>query len=206
MTTVSKVIDVLTRFTSEPEATIRQKLRRLQDDQILPVASGRAVPDITPLHLAAAITGVFASEKVKDASKAWNRCRDLRTANPLPRLAPNRAKEIYDAAVPTFAEWFVDVIEAARDLKSAKDDFNPLHSNSVYEFVLSWPEITVRVDRFIPEAEDGTGGFEVQEDIRFAEPNHFSHWRGQTKKSHSLNGICLAQIVWGIFGHPGDAA
>lgn len=182
MATVSNLVDCLIRLLNEPEKTVRQKIRNLQDQALLPVASGRFVPSVTVQDVALSIIAIATSDTIKDAAKSANLYSRLTVYKPYAGYEYNHYLKNGTAA------QFIE--RALTSLGSSLEDLTFLHADAKYEFCLSWPEFFVSLPVWQDE--------ERVEDLefRFTLPDHDpSHWRSHIKKSISISGIVLAKIA-----------
>lgn len=191
MATVSNLVDSLINRLHEPDATVRQKIRNLQDQALLPVASGRFVPSVTVKDVALSIIAIATSPNIKDAAKFANLYSRLTV------FKPHEAYEHDHFLKNVTAEQFLE--HALTKLGSPHQDLMFLHADAKYEFCLTWPEIFATVPAW--EGEERLDDVE----FRFVLPDHDgSHWRSRVKKSISISGIALAYIAVDLNIHDGE--
>lgn len=182
MLTVSGLVESLVKHLNEPEATVRQKVRNLQDQGLLPLASGRYVPSITAKDAALAIIGVAGSSSIKDASKCANLYSRLSIFKPFAEYQHQNPLQNLNAG--QFLE------RVLTSLGSSESQIFFLHADATYEFCLSWPEIFASIP--VWKGEERQANFE----FRFTTAEHNgTHWRSRVKRSMSINGIALASVA-----------
>lgn len=81
MATLSELLGVLVALSGLPEARIRQYLRQLQVDGLLPVASGRRVPQLSAKDAAMIVIGLAFGETVATIGENTRTWSDLVCVN-----------------------------------------------------------------------------------------------------------------------------
>lgn len=197
MATVAELVESLANRLGEPVATVRQKVRRLQDEGLLPLASGRLVPAITARHAALAIFAVATAGSIKVASGNANRYAQLKPPiGHLPRhfpITPGHEDETLTA--------LAFLTKALSSLGSSADGVGYTNANAVYDFCISWPELFVRAPIFGGD-DDAVNTLH----LRFVETGvSASHWQEPVKKTFSIGGIALAYIAYDLGFTSGEA-
>ncbi|WP_432814810.1 hypothetical protein [Sphingorhabdus sp.] len=198
MTTVAKLVAAMADKFQLDESSVRNKVRAMQDAEILPLAVGRTVPHISSYHVAAAILGVLASDKVKDAPKAFNRLQalfDRPIVDGMPEALERRL-----GAPKRLADWLAEQIDFARQFKNPPD-FPSLHVETIYSVVINWPEF--EASALVVDADD-EDKIVYRKNIRFRDHNQFDGWQRPVKHSYAFNGVTLARLVWTVFPQTGQ--
>jgi hypothetical protein len=194
MTTVAKLAATMAAVFDIEESAVRNKIRAMQDAEILPLAVGRAVPEITPYHLAAAIIGVLGSDKVKDAPKAFNRLHALPDRRILETMPASLKSKIGEPR--RLADWLAEQVDLVRQVKNGPD-FTPMNSETIYQVIINWPECEVS---WLTSDADDAEKVEYRTSKRFRDHGNSDGWLRGCKHSYSFNGVTLARLVWGVFG------
>ncbi|WP_221795671.1 hypothetical protein [Aquisediminimonas sediminicola] len=196
MATVSQLTKILSERLKEPLATVRQKLRQLQDDGLLPVASGRAVPHVDEHHIALAIFAVLAAPNVKEATRTAQLYADLRENGMVEiSVAASLDDQVNRAARHLAGDYLATVIGLTYDQisndASTVPTFRPYHANAIYEVCTNWPEFYASIPLF-----DDHGSPDGLCTTRFHETTPLAgHWQNDVKRSVSFSGIVLFYVV-----------
>lgn len=188
MATVSDLVRTLTDHLGEPEASVRQRVRELQNAGRLPVASGRTVPPITPRHVALAILAVLVAPVIKDTNRMVEIYADLAESGRTEGVGDSELPPTRSAA--DFLEATIADIQAALANPSPQQH-RPTHADATYEVCLSWPEIRAHIPAF---KSDGTP--DHSSPVAFTSAGQpAGHWQGHVRKSVAFGGYVLGQIA-----------
>ncbi len=197
MATVLDLVASLANRLHEPVASVRQKVRNLQDNGLLPVASGRAVPSIEPQHVALAILAVLGADAVKDATRVAQRLSALTEGGSAPiACPPDFDEEVNGPARHTLLSFLTNVFGKLLEADGTPAIIRFGHANASYELCLSWPEFRAS----IPVFEEGcTGDQNGTLAIQFGEPGQATtHWRGYVRKAVAVAGMAISGIAFDL--------
>lgn len=77
MASVRQLVDIVSKETGHPHATVRQIARQLQDDDVLPRSAGRTIQQVTPKHVALLLIAICGSRKISEATKTARAYKSL---------------------------------------------------------------------------------------------------------------------------------
>lgn len=194
MATVAQLVSILSNRLDEPEHIVRQKLRQLQDDGLLPVARGRAVPAVDAQHVALAIFAVLTSPTAKDATRVarlyWGMEPDGISREIFPPTVWERVKEGHPGTAGEFLTTMLDwVMEVAAEGAPDDEQMHPASVKSRYEFVTSWPELSASI-----HCEDD--GEPYPYEVRFHETGKLmGYWQADVRRSVNVAGAAFFNIA-----------
>jgi hypothetical protein len=203
MATVSDLVATLATRLGEPVAAVRQKVRHLQDNNLLPVASGRAVPNIEPEHVVLAMLAVLGADAVKDATRVAARLAEMtQDGRAVVACPPGLDAEVNAPARMTLLSFLSLVVADLMKPSGTPAAVRFGHVDATYELCLSWPEFHAVVPTFDPDDLSQSTG---PAHFWFGEAgNPTSHWRGHVRKAVTVAGFALSGIAFDLASASGS--
>jgi hypothetical protein len=180
MASVSELVEDVAEVMKEPVETVNAYARALIDAGLLPKSRGRAIAQVTRLHIVTLFSAVCLEPKIKDAAETVEKYLSLRLAG-VPEGAP---KHISFSA----GEYLTAVFEVIHTRPNGEDNKAARKKaiNTNILFVRNWPEIEIQSG-----GEDGGATL-----FRFKDGNP-SHWEDQVKRVTILNGRAALLLGFG---------
>lgn len=180
MASVSELVEDVAEVMQEPVETVNAYARALIDAGLLPKSRGRAIAQVTRLHIVSLFAAVCLEPKIKDAAETVEKYLSLRLAG-VPEGAP---KHISFSA----GEYLTSLFEVIHTHPKGEDSKAARKTaiNVNISFVRNWPEIEIQSG-----GEDGGATL-----FRFKAGNP-SHWEDQVKRVTIMNGRAVLLLGFG---------
>lgn len=174
MATVADMIAAVAARTGTPAGRVKHVTRRLQESNLLPLASGGAVPSIRIENLASVVLAVLADAQLKDIAKSVEVYGALVPAGVDVKVMP---ASILPA--PTTARgWLTNIL---RTFATGTAEERAAAARLHIEAVSNWPEIAIHAPTIV---------------TRFVEPGALANgWQRPIRRSITLTGRVLELIV-----------